>query len=226
MPELLSQIVDFFIHLDAYLESLINQYGIWTYLLLIAVIFAETGFVITPFLPGDSLLFVAGTLAGQEMLNIFVLLVSLAAAAILGDTVNYWFGSWLGVKVFDGRFHFLKPEYLDKTQEFFSNHGRKAVILARFIPMMRTFVPFVAGMGSMHYGRFITFNIIGGIFWVSIFLFGGYLFGSLPFVGENFALIIVAVISLSLVPAILEVIHEKRILIFPLRLRKRGNPLP
>lgn len=226
MIELLSQIWEFVVHLDTHLEGIINQYGFWTYLLLFGVIFAETGLVIMPFLPGDSLLFVAGALAGQEMLNIFLLFLLLWVAAILGDTINYWLGCWLGARVFDGRFRLLKPEHLDKTQAFFATHGGKAVLLARFVPLLRTFVPFVAGMGSMHYGRFVIYNIFGGLLWVSIFLFGGYLFGGLPVVENNFALVIFVVIALSLIPILLEIIHEKSHLIFLHRLRKKGDSLP
>ena len=207
--EILIEIWDFVVHLDEHLEMIINQFGGWTYLLLFLIIFAETGLVLMPFLPGDSLLFVSGALAGLDMLNVFVLFLLLTGAAILGDTINYWLGSVLGVKAFDGRFRFLKPEYLEKTQRFFDKHGGKAVILARFVPLMRTFVPFVAGIGSMHYGRFLTFNIVGGTLWVSIFLFGGYFFGSMPFVEKNFAAIIVAVIALSLMPIIFELLHGK-----------------
>ena len=212
---------EFIIHLDSHLEVIIAQIGGWSYLLLFLIIFAETGLVITPFLPGDSLLFVAGALAGKGMLNIAFLFIILSAAAILGDTINYWLGSWIGAKAFDGRFRFLKPEHLEKTHRFFEKHGGKAVVLGRFVPLMRTFVPFVAGMGSMNYGRFITYNILGGVLWVSIFLFGGYFFGSIPFVQDNFALVIVVVIALSVMPVVWEVMSEKVIL--PRRLRQQGE---
>ena len=212
---------EFIIHLDSHLEVIIAQIGGWSYLLLFLIIFAETGLVITPFLPGDSLLFVAGALAGKGMLNIAFLFIILSAAAILGDTINYWLGSWIGAKAFDGRFRFLKPEHLEKTHRFFEKHGGKAVVLGRFVPLMRTFVPFVAGMGSMNYGRFITYNILGGVLWVSIFLFGGYFFGSIPFVQDNFALVIVVVIALSVMPVVWEVMSEKVIL--PRRLGQQGE---
>ncbi|MBE2223403.1 MAG: DedA family protein [Anaerolineae bacterium] len=219
--DILLNIWEFIIHLDSHLEVIIAQIGGWSYLLLFLIIFAETGLVITPFLPGDSLLFVAGALAGKGMLNIAFLFITLAAAAILGDTINYWLGSWIGAKAFDGRFRFLKPEHLEKTHRFFEKHGGKAVILGRFVPVMRTFVPFVAGMGSMNYGRFITYNILGGVLWVAIFLFGGYFFGSIPFVQDNFALVIVVVIALSVMPVVWEVMSEKVIL--PRRMKQQGE---
>ncbi|MFO7680295.1 MAG: DedA family protein [Chloroflexota bacterium] len=210
--EILQNIFEFVIHLDSHLEIIISQIGVWSYLLLFTIIFAETGLVIMPFLPGDSLLFVAGALAGKGMMNIALLFLILASAAILGDTINYWLGSWIGAKAFDGRFRFLKPEHLERTHQFFEKHGGKAVILGRFVPVMRTFVPFVAGMGSMNYGRFISYNILGGVLWVSIFLLGGYFFGSIPFVQDNFALVIIVVIALSVMPVVWEVLNEKVIL--------------
>jgi len=207
--ELVNLIINFVLHMDTYLAQIVDLFGVWTYLLLFVVIFCETGLVITPFLPGDSIIFVAGALAGIGALNIVVLFFLLVTAAILGDSVNYWLGSVIGVKAFDGRFRYLKQEHLDKTHAFFERHGGKAIILARFVPLMRTFVPFVAGLGAMDYGHFITFNIIGGTVWVSLFLFAGYFFGSIPFVQDNFSLIILAVIMLSLIPVIIEVLRDK-----------------
>jgi len=207
--ELVNLIINFVLHLDTYLAQIVDVFGVWAYLLLFVVIFCETGLVITPFLPGDSIIFVAGALAGLGALNIVVLFFVLVTAAILGDSVNYWLGSVIGVKAFDGRFRYLKQEHLDKTHAFFERHGGKAIILARFVPLMRTFVPFVAGLGAMDYGHFIIYNIIGGTTWVSLFLFAGYFFGSVPFVQDNFTLIILAVIMLSVIPIIIEVLRDK-----------------
>ena len=178
--ELLSKAIDLFLHLDDHLSVVIQSYGAWTYLLLFVIIFLETGFVITPFLPGDSLLFAAGTFAGMGALNITVLVIVLSVAAILGDTVNYWIGHFIGPKAFSGNVRFLKKEYLDRTHEFYEKHGGKTIILARFIPIIRTFAPFVAGVGAMSYGKFITYNVVGGIAWVLLFTLAGYFFRSGP----------------------------------------------
>jgi len=194
------------------LSQIIQNYGVWTYLLLFLVIFMETGFVVTPFLPGDSLLFAAGTFASPALgssLNIFLLWALLCTAAILGDTVNYWIGHFVGPKAFSGEVRFLKVEYLDRTHEFYEKHGGKTIIIARFIPIIRTFAPFVAGIGAMNYGRFITYNVVGGVAWVTIFTFGGYYFGNLPFVKENFSLVVIAIIFISVVPMIFEFIKQR-----------------
>jgi membrane-associated protein len=207
--EIITQLIDFILHIDTYLSTLITNVGVWTYAILFVIIFLETGLVITPFLPGDSLLFAAGAFAGKGDLNIWVLSISLSFAAILGDTVNYWIGHFIGPRAFSGNIRFLKKEYLDRTHEFFEKHGGKTIILARFIPIIRTFAPFVAGGASMSYGKFITYNIVGGIAWVSIFTLGGYFFGSLPFVQENFTLVILAIIIISVMPGLFEFLREK-----------------
>jgi len=198
------QIIDFFLHLDVYLDQIIQNFGIWTYLILFVVIFAETGLVVTPFLPGDSLLFAAGTFAALGSLNVFVLWLVMFAAAVLGDTVNYWVGNKIGPRVFEQDYRFLKREYLEQTQQFYEKHGGKTIILARFVPIVRTFAPFVAGVGTMHYTRFLMFNVIGAFLWTSLFVFMGYFFGNIPFVKANFELAIVGIIAISVVPMIYE----------------------
>ena len=207
--DIISQLINFILHIDKYLSTLIANVGVWTYVILFGIIFLETGFVITPFLPGDSLLFAAGAFAGKGDLNIWVLLISLSIAAILGDTVNYWIGHYIGPRAFSGNIRFLKKDYLDRTHDFFEKHGGKTIILARFIPIIRTFAPFVAGAASMTYGKFITYNVVGGIAWVSIFTLGGYFFGRLPFVQQNFTLVIVAIIIISVLPGVVEFLREK-----------------
>ena len=210
--EFITYLIDLFLHLDKHLSQIIQNYGVWTYLLLFLVIFMETGFVVTPFLPGDSLLFAAGTFASPALgssLNIFLLWALLCAAAILGDTVNYWIGHFIGPKAFTSEVRFLKKEYLDRTHDFYEKHGGKTIIIVRFIPIIRTFAPFVAGIGAMNYGRFITYNVVGGVAWVTIFTFGGYYFGNLPFVKENFSLVVIAIIFISVVPMIFEFIKQR-----------------
>ena len=204
------KLIDIFLHLDEYLGEVIQQYGVWTNLLLFLVIFMETGFVVTPFLPGDSLIFAAGTFAGMGHFNIFALLLILCVAAILGDTVNYWIGHYVGPRAFSGNIRFMKKEYLERTHAFFEKHGGKTIIIARFIPIIRTFAPFVAGVGAMAYGKFIAYNVIGGLTWVALFTFGGYFFGNLPFVQENFTFVILAIIFISVLPAIIEFIRGRR----------------
>lgn len=207
--ELLLKAIDIFIHLDKYLGDIILQYGTLTYLLLFFIIFMETGLVVTPFLPGDSLLFAAGTFAAIEALDVRILFLLLAAAAIIGDTVNYWIGHLIGPRAFTGEVRFLKKEYLDRTHEFYERHGGKTIILARFIPIIRTFAPFVAGIGAMSYGHFITYNVIGGLAWVALFTFGGYFFGNLPAVKHNFSLVVMAIIFLSILPGVFEYFKER-----------------
>lgn len=210
MSELINIFLDYFIHLDETLNTVISNYGTLTYVLLGAVIFIETGLVIMPLLPGDSLLFAAGTFAALGSLNIWILWIMLTILAILGDTLNYWIGNKLGPKVFESNNRFLKRSYLDKTQAFYDKHGGKTIILARFVPIIRTFAPFIAGVGSMSYKRFVTFNIVGAIAWVTLFLGLGYFFGNIPFVKDNFETVILAIIFLSILPPIIEYIKEKR----------------
>jgi membrane-associated protein len=210
--ELIKKLIDLIVHLDAHLSELIRTYGLWTYLILFVVIFCETGLVITPFLPGDSLLFAAGSFAALGDLKVVWLFVILAVAAILGDTVNYWIGHRIGPRIFQReKSRFFKKEYLDRTHAFYEKHGGKTIIIARFVPIIRTFAPFVAGIGRMSYGKFLGYNVIGGIGWVAIFVFGGYLFGNIPFVKKNFSLVIIAIILVSLLPGIVEFLrHRKR----------------
>ena len=207
--DLLTNFVDLFLHLDKHLSVVIENFGLWTYLLLFLVIFMETGFVVTPFLPGDSLLFAAGTFAALGSLNVLGLLLLLSAAAILGDTVNYWIGHFVGPKVFHENIRFVKREHLERTHEFYEKHGGKTIVLARFIPIIRTFAPFVAGIGRMTYGRFVTYNVVGGIAWVWLFTLGGFFFGNLQVVKDNFTLVILAIIAISLLPALYEVLKAR-----------------
>lgn len=204
--------IDFFLHIDKNLALIIANFGVFSYLFIFIVIFMETGFVVTPFLPGDSLLFVAGALSATGSFNIIALWILLCLAAILGDTVNFWVGRFIGPKVFNPNFksRIFKKEYLDKAQSFYEKHGGKAIVLARFVPIVRTFAPFVAGVGKMHYGRFISFNIFGGILWVSLFLLGGYFLGGLPFIQNNFHYLVVIIILISLVPIAIEFINSKK----------------
>lgn len=210
--QIITTLIDLFLHLDKHLASAVAQFGIGIYVLLFFIIFMETGFVITPFLPGDSLIFAAGTLAalpGSQM-HVGVLYVVLASAAILGDTANYWIGHAIGPRVFSGNIRFIKKEYLDRTHAFYEKHGGKTIFLARFIPIIRTFAPFVAGVGEMTYGHFITYNIFGGLVWTGLFLFAGYFFGNIPFIQHNFSLVIIVIIILSLLPAALEMFRNRR----------------
>jgi len=207
--EIILQIINFFLHLDEYLGIIIARFGAWTYLILFLVIFMETGLVVTPFLPGDSLLFAAGAFAGLGYLEVGVLIVTLSIAAILGDTVNYWIGHAIGPRAFSGNIRFLKKEYLDRTHAFYEKYGGKTIILARFIPIIRTFAPFVAGVGAMTYKKFIVYNVIGGIAWVSIFVLAGYYFGNIPTVQENFTLVILAIIIISVMPAVFELLRGR-----------------
>lgn len=208
--EWLSLAIDFALHLDKYLNVLIESFGIWTYLILFFVIFMETGFVVTPFLPGDSLLFAAGALAATTVLDEKLLFIFLAAAAVLGDTANYWIGHYVGPKVFTSGSRWLKQEYLERTHAFYEKHGGKTIFLARFIPIIRTFAPFVAGIGKMRYSYFLTYNVVGGVVWTALFIFGGYFFGNLPFVRNNFSVVIIAIILISISPGIVEYLRNRR----------------
>lgn len=203
-------IFDYFLNLDTHLSVLIESYGMWTYLILFAIIFAETGFVITPFLPGDSLIFAAATFAGLGVLNPWLLFGLLAIAGILGDSVNYAIGHAIGPRVFREDVRFLKREYLDRTHEFYERHGGKTIIFARFMPIIRTFAPFVAGVGAMTYSRFVVFNVVGAILWVGLFTLLGYFFGNIPAVEENFSLVIMVIIFLSILPPIIEYLRERK----------------
>lgn len=209
--ETISFLVDFFLHLDKHMGEIIKQYGSFSYALLFAVVFAETGFVITPFLPGDSLLFAAGTFAALGSFDILWLYIILLTAAILGDNCNYWIGRFIGPKVFarpDSKF--LKKEYLDKTHSFYEKHGGKAIIIAKFMPIFRTFTPFVAGIGAMSYKKFLFYNVTSAIIWVTIFTLGGYFFGNLPFVQKNFSVVIVGIIFISVLPGVIEYLKHRK----------------
>jgi membrane-associated protein len=212
MIEIVKSLIDFILHIDQHLVTIISDYKTWTYVILFMIIFAETGFVVTPFLPGDSLLFAAGALIAKPEtgLNIFVTMVLLIAAAILGDMVNYAIGKKVGPKAFSGKIKFLKAEYLHRTQEFYRKHGGKTIIYARFIPIIRTFAPFIAGIGTMTYRKFASFNVIGAILWVTIFLFLGYFFGGIPVIRQNFTYVIFAIIILSILPPVIELIRGRK----------------
>jgi membrane-associated protein len=207
---LILQIVHFILHVDVYLNQIISHYGAWTYGLLFFIIFMETGFVITPFLPGDSLIFVAATFAARGSLNPWLLFILIAIAAFAGDTANYWIGHAIGAKAYTGEVKWIKKEYMERTHAFFEKHGGKTIFLARFVPIIRTFTPFVAGVSKMPYGYFITWNLIGGATWVATFTLLGYFFGNIPFVQNNFELVIVAIIFISLIPAVIEGLKARR----------------
>jgi membrane-associated protein len=208
--ELLRDIVDLFLHLDQHLSEVISEYGTWTHLILFLIVFCETGLVVTPFLPGDSLLFAAGTFAALGALDLWLVVILLIGAAIIGDTVNYWVGAYIGPRAFRGDIRFLRKEYLDRTHAFYEKHGGKTIILARFVPIIRTFAPFVAGVGAMSYPKFITYNVVGAVLWVGIFVLGGYFFGNIPVVRENFTIVILAIIALSVMPIALEALRARR----------------
>jgi membrane-associated protein len=200
--EFVKSAIDFFLHLDEYLQAIITNYGAWTYGILFLVIFVETGLVVMPFLPGDSLLFAAGTFAALGSLNVWFIILLLAVAAVVGDAVNYSIGHYLGERAYNIKW--IKKEYLDKTHAFFEKHGGKAIFLARFVPIVRTFAPFVAGIGRMSYAYFATYNIVGGVTWVFLFTLLGYFFGNIPFVRKNFELVIIAIILISVLPMVYE----------------------
>jgi membrane-associated protein len=209
--ELLKSLIEILLHLDVHLDLAIRDYGIWTYGILFLIIFLETGLVVFPFLPGDSLLFAGGTFAALGSLDVRWLVIFLSIAAIAGDTVNYWIGHATGPKVFKReKSRFFNKKHLHRTHQFYEKYGGKTIIIARFIPIIRTFAPFVAGIGSMTYGRFIIYNVSGGISWVLIFVFGGYFFGNIPFIRQNFSLVIVAIILLSILPGIIEILRHRK----------------
>lgn len=214
--EWIKDLLDLILHIDVKLQLIIGQYHYWTYFILFIIVFCETGLVVTPFLPGDSLLFAAGSFAalgassvGGGVLNPHYMFLILSIAAILGDTVNYWIGSRIGEKVFHSGSKFFKIEYLEKTHKFYEKYGGKTIILARFVPIIRTFAPFVAGVGEMTYMKFITFNVIGGIAWVGMFVYSGYFFGTLQFVKKNFSLVVIAIILISILPIFIEFIKHR-----------------
>ncbi|MFO1426905.1 MAG: DedA family protein [Steroidobacteraceae bacterium] len=211
--ELLQTLLGFVLHLDRHLVELLSDYGTWIYAILFLIIFAETGLVVTPWLPGDSLLFAVGALAAIDTSG--TLTAPLAAgllivAAILGNTTNYAIGRWIGPPAFSGKYRFLKVEHLRRTEQYFARHGGKTVVLSRFIPIIRTFAPFVAGVGRMPYGRFQSFNIAGGVSWVSLFIFGGYFFGNIPVIKNNFGIVTIAIILVSLIPVVLVLVKRSR----------------
>ncbi len=203
--------MDIILHLDEYLSQLVGTYGTFTYAILFLIVFAETGLVVTPFLPGDSLLFAAGAIAALGSLNIWVVVMLLMIAAIVGDTVNYWVGHYFGQKIVNNpRIPFINQEHIDKTEQFYKKYGGKTIVLARFVPIIRTFAPFVAGIGTMDYQKFLQYNVVGGVIWVGIFTFAGYFFGNMAFIKENFHYAIVVIIVLSIVPMVYEYIQHKR----------------
>lgn len=204
---MINEFLNFFLNLDKNLAVIIVNYGAASYFILFFIIFFETGAVIAPFLPGDSLLFAAGTLASIGLLNIFLLFLLLASASILGDSVNYLIGRFLGLKISNSKY--IKREYLEKTKNFYKKHGGKTIILARFIPIIRTFAPFVAGIGKMQYPRFLLYNVLGGTLWVALFLFAGFFFGNIPLIKNNFSLVIIAIVLISVIPILIEIIKEK-----------------
>jgi membrane-associated protein len=208
--ELITTLIDFIIHIDEHLAVIIGDYGTWTYAILFLIVFAETGFVVTPFLPGDSLIFAAATFAAKGVLNPWILFFVMATAGIIGDGVNYAIGNYIGPRVFTEDVRFLKREYLDRAHEFFEKHGGKAIFLARFVPIIRTFVPFVAGAGAMNYSRFVVFNVVGAIVWVGSFDILGYYFGTIPAVEENFSLVIIGIIIVSVIPAVVEYFKARK----------------
>ena len=207
--DLLQQIISFVLHIDVHLAAIVEQYGAWTYAVLTLIIFCETGLVVTPFLPGDSLLFATGALAVNSALDVRLLFVLLTTAAIVGDAVNYWAGKYIGMKLFDGRIPYLKPSHLERTHAFYEKYGGKTIVIARFVPIVRTVAPFVAGAGTMTYSRFVLYNVSGAVLWVGSMLFAGYFFGNIPIVRENFGLVVIAIIILSILPAVVELVKAK-----------------
>ncbi len=208
--DLVSGFIDVFLHLDRHLNSVIETYGAWTYALLLLIVFLETGLVVTPFLPGDSLLFAAGTFSARGSLSFITLLVLLSIAAIAGDTVNYWVGKYLGNWLIarpDSRW--IRKEHLERTHSFFEKYGAKTIVIARFVPIVRTFAPFVAGLGAMTYRTFLFYNVVGGVLWVAVFVAGGYWFGGLPVVKNNFSLVVLAIILLSVMPIVVEYLRAR-----------------
>jgi membrane-associated protein len=204
------QLVDFLLHFDEHLKVAIDSYGVWIYAILFVIIFCETGLVVTPFLPGDSLLFAAGAFAATGSLNLWLVLGLLFIAAVLGDAVNYSIGHWLGPRALSGKYWFLKKEYLDRTHAFFERYGAKTIVLARFVPIVRTFAPFLAGVGRMSYLQFARYNILGAVLWVGSCTLAGYLFGNIPIVKDNFTLVILGIVFVSVLPMAFEFVRNRR----------------
>lgn len=208
--ELLKDLIDVVLHLDKHLDGLVVQFGPWLYVILFLIIFCETGLVVTPFLPGDSLLFAVGALTARpDGLNLWIIVTTLTVAAILGDSVNYWIGYFLGNKLQQRYPRLIKPEHIRKTHEFYERYGGKTIIIARFVPIIRTFAPFVAGVGKMTYPRFMLFNVAGGLLWIGLLVPAGYFFGNLEIVRKNFSLVVLAIIFVSILPAVIEFIRER-----------------
>jgi len=208
--DFISQMVDFVVHIDHHLDQIIRTYGGWTYLLLFGIVFCETGLVVTPFLPGDSLLFAVGAFAARGSLDLTTSLLLLAIAGILGDSVNYWIGARVGPAVFHKKqSRFLDPQHLERAHRFYEKYGGKTIVLARFLPILRTFAPFVAGIGRMTYPKFLAYNVIGAAAWVGLFVLAGYFFGNIPIVRDNFSLVILGIIALSVVPVASELIRHR-----------------
>lgn len=209
--ELLKHFLDLILHIDKHLVELVSQYQSWTYGILFLIIFCETGLVVMPLLPGDSLLFAVGAIASKGDLNVFLVVVLLSIAAILGDTVNYWIGKVIGPKVFSSESsRWLNRKHLERTHEFYEKYGGKTIIIARFMPIIRTFAPFVAGIGKMSYGKFLLYNVVGGILWIALFTYAGFFFGEIPVVKRNFTLVIFAIIIISVLPTVFEVLRARR----------------
>lgn len=207
--ELVGLLKELLLNTDQYIDAMAQQYGVWVYVIIFLIVFLETGLVVTPFLPGDSLLFAAGTLATRGAMEIEILLVVLIVAAVLGDTVNYHIGKFIGVKIAHKNNRFLKQEYFDRAYRFYEKHGGKTIVLARFIPIIRTYVPFVAGAANMNYVKFLSYNALGGTAWVSLFLLTGYFFGNLPFIRDNFTLVILMIVIISILPPVLSWVKAK-----------------
>jgi membrane-associated protein len=208
--ELIASLLDILLHLDRHLGEIIRDFGVWTYLILFVIVFCETGLVVTPILPGDSLLFAVGTFAALGALDLAVALILLSVAAVAGDSINYAIGYRVGPSVFRGeRSRWVNRKYLDRTHEFYERHGSKTIVIARFVPIIRTFAPFVAGIGRMTYSRFLTYNVAGGIAWIVIFVLGGYLFGNIPVVRRNFTVVILAIVVISVLPAVIEILRQR-----------------
>ena len=208
--EFIAQFVDIVLHLDKHLVALVQEHGVWIYAILFAIIFAETGFVVTPFLPGDSLLFVAGAVAASGAMNVHILVVLLIAAAILGNSINYAIGRWLGKRFFvDRQSRWLNPAHMEKAHAFYERHGGKAVVISRFLPIVRTYIPFVAGMGQMDPGRYTAFNVAGGVLWVASLAYLGFFFGNIPWIKGNLTAIILGIIAVSLAPLVIAFVRAK-----------------